>query len=82
MFDIPAGKFQFRFYRSLSGWNVDSIGAQVDDNPVDIDWIDGVGYKGAVVEGKGSFQYSSWAGGKIKITVNLKAMTVEMVPAE
>ena len=82
VFDIPAGKFQFRFYRSLSGWDVDSIGAQVDDNPVDIEWIDGVGYNGAVVEGKGSFQYSSWAGGKIKITVNLKAMTVEMVPAE
>ena len=82
VFDIPAGKFQFRFYRSLSGWDVDSIGAQVDDDPVNIDWIDGVGYKGAVVEGKGSFQYSSWAGGKIKITVNLKAMTVEMVPAE
>jgi starch-binding outer membrane protein SusE/F len=42
VFDIPAGKFQFRFYRSLSGWDVDSIGAQVDDNPVDIEWIDGV----------------------------------------
>lgn len=83
VFDIPAGKFQFRFYRSLSGWDVDSIGAQVDDNPVDIEWIDGVGFNGSVYDGgKGSFQYSSWAGGKIKITVNLKAMTVEMVPAE
>ena len=83
VFDIPAGEFQFRFYRALTGWDAgDSIGSQVDDNPVDIEWIDGVGYNGGVVEGKGSFQYSDWAGGKVKITVNLKAMTVEMVPAE
>lgn len=85
VFEIPAGEFQFRFYRALTGWdNGDSIGAQAaGDDPVDIEWIDGVGFNGSVYDGgKGSFQYSSWAGGKIKITVNLKAMTVEMVPAE
>lgn len=81
VFDIPAGQFQFRFYSALTGWDAgDSVGSQADDNPVDIDWIDGVGYSGSVVKGKGSFQYSSWAGGKVKIVVNLKAMTVEMTP--
>lgn len=83
VFEIPAGDFQFRFYKNLSGWDAgESVGAQAGDDPVAIDWIDGVGYNGAVVEGKGSFQYDDWAGGKVKITVNLKAMTVEMVPAE
>lgn len=81
VFDIPAGQFIFRFYTALSGWDAgDSVGSQADDNPVEIDWIDGVGYNGSVVKGKGSFQYSTWAGGKVKIVVNLKAMTVEMTP--
>lgn len=81
-FEIPAGQFTFRFYKALTGWDAgDSVGSQADDNPVAIDWIEGVGYNGAVVApGKGSFQYADWTGGKIKIVVNLKTMTVEMTP--
>lgn len=70
VFDIPAGKFQFRFYTKLTGWESDSYGIQVDDNPIEIALEDGK-YEGALVKGKGSFQVSDWAGGSVKITVNM-----------
>lgn len=76
-FDIPAGKFQFRFYKELTGWDDASVGSQEADNPVDIQFnADGV-YSGACVNGKGSFNDPTWTGGEVTITVNLKAMTVE-----
>ncbi len=77
-FDIPAGQFQFRFYKALSGWDGgDSMGSQADDNPVDIELKDGV-YNGALsVPGKGSYQIPGWDGGKVSMVVNVKAKTVE-----
>lgn len=81
-FDIPAGKFQFRFYSRLEDWDNNSIGSQNDDNPVNIELKDGV-YTGACVvgtakgEGKGSWQIEGWTGGQVTITVNTKAKTVE-----
>lgn len=79
-FEIPAGNFTFRFYSALTGWDGgDSYGAQADDNPVEIDWTE-TGYSGSIVSGKGSFQYSSWTGGKVHIVVNLKQMTIEITP--
>lgn len=77
-FDIPAGKFQFRFYKALTDWDGgDSMGSQSDDKPVDIELKDGV-YNGALsVPGKGSWQVPGWPGGKVSMVVNVKAKTVE-----
>lgn len=76
-FFIPAGEFQFRFYDQLGDWNSWSIGAQDADNPVDISFKDGV-YEGPAFlggagdeKGKGSWQVTDWAGGTVKMTVNL-----------
>lgn len=87
---VPAGEFQFRFYSQLGDWDSYSIGAQDDDNPVDITFnADGV-YEGPIFysveagdkKGKGSWQDASWAGGKVEITVNLKEQTITMVKSE
>lgn len=74
-FDIPAGNFQFRFYTATGDWESNSIGAQVEDNPVNIELTDGV-YSGVAVEGKGSWQVADWAGGTVSMTVNLENMTI------
>ncbi|MCM1005521.1 MAG: SusE domain-containing protein [Prevotella sp.] len=74
---IAAGEFQFRFYDQLGDWSSWSIGAQDEDNPVDISFTDGV-YEGPAYlggagdeKGKGSWQVADWAGGTVKMTVNL-----------
>ena len=74
-FDIPEGKFQFRFYKKLSGWETDSFGSQADDAPIDLTWTDGI-YEGAAMDGKGSWNDPTWAGGKVEITVNINDGTV------
>lgn len=70
----------FRFYTKLGNWDENSIGSQVDDNPVDITnlFVDGV-YNGSIVEGKGSFKIS--ANGIYKITVNLNSNTIMIEPS-
>lgn len=68
-FDIAAGDFIFRFYKSLTNWDTDSYGSQVDDSPVEIAFEDNI-YSGAAVAGKGSWQIPDWAGGKVAITVD------------
>lgn len=70
-FQIEAGQAQFRFYTALTGWDGGaSVGAQVEDNPVECEMVNGV-YSGAAVAGKGSFQFSAWEGGLMKMTVDL-----------
>ena len=77
VFDIPAGKFMFRFYTALTGWETDSYGIQVDDNPMDIE-LDANGvYSGSIVKGKGSYRVPDFEGGSVKITVNMNTMTVK-----
>ena len=76
VFDIPAGKFMFRFYTALNGWEKDSYGIQEADSPMDITLEDGV-YSGALVKGKGSYNVPDFAGGSVKITVNMNTMTVK-----
>ena len=75
MYEIKAGEFQFRFYRALGDWETNSIGSQVEDNPVDIALEGGV-YEGECVDGKGSWQVSDWGGGMVDMIVNLNDMTV------
>lgn len=75
-FFIPDGKFQLRFYTALgTDWDTYSWGSQKDDNPVNIEFEDGV-YDGPIVEGKGSFEVPGWTANWVKFTVNLKAKSV------
>ncbi len=70
-FQIEAGKATFRFYTELTGWDGGaSVGAQVEDNPVVCEMEGGI-YSGLAVAGKGSFQFPTWEGGLMKITVDL-----------
>lgn len=87
-FDIPAGQFQFRFYKALSGWDGgDSMGSQADDNPVDIAFKEEeinnkptMVYNGPIsVPGKGSWQVPGWAGGRVTMVVNVKNKTVQFI---
>ncbi len=75
IFDVPAGQAMFRFYTALTGWDADSYGSQTDDNPIDCT-LDGGIYNGPIVKGKGSFNFPDWAGGSMKITVNMNNMSV------
>ena len=70
----------FRFYTELNGWDGGaSVGMQVDDNPVAIQLVDGM-YNGTLVApGKGSVQILDWAGGSMKITVNLSGKVPSMI---
>ena len=81
VFDIPAGKAMFRFYTALTGWDADSYGTQVDDNPIDVAMVDGV-YSGPMVKGKGSYNIPDWEGGSMKITVNMSNEKAMMVTFE
>lgn len=91
VFDMPAsetfkddqGKIQgllFRFYTELTGWDGGaSVGMQAEDNPVAIQLVDGM-YNGTLVApGKGSVQILDWAGGSMKITVNLSGKVPSMI---
>ena len=69
-FDVPAGKFQFRFYTALTGWDKDSYGIQDKDEAKEITMTKNI-YDGKIVKGKGSYQILDWTGGKVKITVNM-----------
>lgn len=70
-FDIAEGKFMFRFYTALTGWDADSYGSQEADSPIDIALIDGM-YEGDATKGKGSWNIPDWNGGKVKIVVDTK----------
>ena len=72
---IPDGQFEFRFYKALTGWDEDSYGAQKDDNTVDIGFEDDE-YAGPIVKGKGKYHVPGWTAAWVKMTVNLKSMSV------
>lgn len=67
---VEAGKFTFRFYTEPGSWDTGSIGAQEEDNPVEITLAGGV-YTGAAVAGKGSWTNPAWAGGDLFISVDM-----------
>ncbi len=75
-FTINSGEAMFRFYTATGDWETNSIGAQVDDNPVDITLTDGI-YNGAAVNGKGSWNIPAWETGILDITVDLANMKVQ-----
>ena len=74
-FQVNAGEFMFRFYKTLSGWDADSFGSQAEDSPIDIALTDGV-YTGAATDGKGSWNCPDWAGGKVEVKVDMKNFQV------
>ncbi len=77
VFDVT-GQLMFRVYSKLTGWDGgDSYGSQVNDNPIDVALTDGV-YQGEVVKGKGSWNFPDWQGGKVKISVDMQAMTISV----
>lgn len=83
-FQINQGEATFRFYTSLTNWDTDSYGSQVDDNPIDYELDANGGYTGALVKGKGSLQFSTWPGGLMDIKVDMSDMnnpTVTIAPA-
>lgn len=73
VFDIPAAP-TFRFYTALTGWDADSYGTQVDDNPIQFPEFAGGSFSSTVVKGKGSFEFPNWPGGKMTITVDMSDM--------
>lgn len=81
-YNIPENQFQFRFYDELGDWNFFSIGAQDEDNAVDITLTDGEYAGGCFYDpatekaGKGAWNVANWAGGDVEMTVNLNNNTV------
>lgn len=80
-FEIAEGKATFRFYTALGNWDAGSLGSQTDDNPVEVSMTDG-NYAGPYVEGKGSWKFPDWTGGKMKMVVNTNDMSVDFSVAE
>lgn len=76
-FELPEAPV-FRFYTALTGWDKDSYGSQVDDNPVDCVLTNGT-YEGAIVKGKGSFSFPAYTGGTATIVVDMNHMTVTVI---
>lgn len=76
--NIPAGKFRFRFYSTLSGWDGGaSIGAQEDDKPITIELADNT-YEGELAApGKGSWEVADFAGGFVTITLDMNQKKVK-----
>ena len=75
VFTMPAQPI-FRFYTALTGWDADSYGSQVDDNPIDVALVDG-SLETGLVKGKGSFSFPDFEGGEMTVTVDMNAMTVK-----
>ena len=76
-FDIPGGMLQFRFYTKLTGWDGgNSYGTQVDDAPIVCNFDADGKFTGPAVNGKGSWEFDDWAGGQLKMTVDMNKNTV------
>ena len=85
-FDIPAGKFQFRFFTTVDGtWNGSyQIGAgTADSTQVPITFTNGK-YEGSYTYpgGMSNWEYSAWEGGNVTLTVDMVNQTVTFVPEE
>ena len=83
-FEIGAGDgAMFRFYTALTGWDADSYGSQVDDNPVAFT-LDEAAAGLRMVKGKGAYSFPDWTGGQMSIKVDMSDannMTVTATPA-
>lgn len=82
-FEVAAGQATFRFYRKLQGWDakdendiIYSLGLKEADEATNVEFTDGL-YTSPIVDGKGSFSFPDWAGGKMKITVDMSSLNKE-----
>lgn len=75
-FDIAASDFMFRFYTELGNWEANSLGSQVDDQPIMISLVDDLYYVAHYVAGKGSWSNPDWEGGTLYITVDTNTKSV------
>ncbi|MDE6810757.1 MAG: hypothetical protein K2J15_00230, partial [Muribaculaceae bacterium] len=64
----------FRFYTGLDGWEVNSLGSQLTDAPIDYS-VSEANNGLTVVDGKGSFRITGWSGDHIYITLCGNRMT-------
>lgn len=84
-FDLPAAPM-FRFYSALTGWDADSYGCQVEDNPLDFELVDGSFTEKLLGPGaKGSFNFPNFGGGTVTIIVDMSDpnnMTFTMTEGE
>lgn len=83
-YDTGLADNMFRFYSALGDWENNSIGSQVDDNPIQITMETEGGvtfYNGDCVAGKGSWQITNFpvTAGWLKLTVDLNTMTVNFM---
>lgn len=77
VFDMPAAPM-FRFYTALTGWDADSYGSQVDDNPIDVE-LDADGMLNTeLVKGKGAFNFPGFGGGEMTIRVDMSRTPMEL----
>lgn len=67
------GSMIFRFYTKLTGWDDDSYGSQVDDNPIAQEWKNGDSTDAKLVKGKGSYQFDDNIG-LITLVVDMSSM--------
>lgn len=70
VFNFKEGELIFRFYTALTGWDADSYGIQEEDNPIEIEMVDG-SYAGSIIKGKGSYKIANWEGGEMTIVVDM-----------
>lgn len=68
----------FRFYTALTGWDNDSWGCQVDDNPLDFELTNGE-FNFTLVHGKGAFNFPNYEGGDLYMNVDMNTHKFIMV---
>ena len=61
----------FRFYTALTGWDDDSYGTQVDDNPIEYPEYAGGTSSFGMVKGKGAYNFPNLPAGQYTITVDM-----------
>ena len=76
-FEIEPQDLYFRFYTQLGDWDNNSIGAQVEDSPIDIVLDENNPFSGDWVWGKGSWHMADWAGGILDVELDMKNNTVK-----
>lgn len=76
-FYINPDEFQFRFYTKLTGWEDDSYGSQVDDNPISVAFDGKNVIEASATKGKGSWQVDGFQGGYVTITVDMNKGAVK-----
>lgn len=74
-FNVAKGAAEFRFYTELGNWDEGSLGAQANDEAVDCTFTNGA-YSGSYVVGKGSWNFTDWQGGNMKMVVDTNTSKV------